>query len=154
MSTFKLPQQQLATIIIGQAVNLTADAFAGVKFAARSRRSIRAWTRAPATFRRRPPSQCGGASCRECCPGRRPGGDVKHYLTLPQTAITYNRMARRYFSPRKDGGTDKDLVAQQSFVTLGRRAVTRLPYCRESRRATWSCQRAAEAAQRNTADRQ
>jgi len=30
---FKLPQQQLAKISNGQAVNLTADAFAGVKFA-------------------------------------------------------------------------------------------------------------------------
>ena len=47
-------------------------------------------------------------------------GDVKHHLTLPQTAITYNPYGATVFlAGRKPGGTDKDLIAQQSFVTLG-----------------------------------
>ena len=47
-------------------------------------------------------------------------GDVKRYLTLPQTSITYNPYGATVFlAQKKPGGTDKDLIAQQSFVTLG-----------------------------------
>ncbi len=119
---FKLPQQQLATIIIGQAVNLTADAFAGVKFAGKitaidprvdaGTRNFQAEATIPNAERRLMPGMFARVAVQ--------AGDVKHYLTLPQTAITYNPYGATIFlATRKDGGTDKDLVAQQSFVTLG-----------------------------------
>jgi membrane fusion protein (multidrug efflux system) len=119
---FKLPQQQLATITIGQAVNLTADAFAGVKFAGKitaidprvdpGTRNFQAEATIPNTERRLMPGMFARVAVQ--------AGDVKHYLTLPQTAITYNPYGATIFlATRKDGGTDKDLVAQQSFVTLG-----------------------------------
>ena len=119
---FKLPQQQLATIIIGQTVNLTADAFAGVKFAGKitaidprvdaGTRNFQAEATIPNAERRLMPGMFARVAVQ--------AGDVKHYLTLPQTAITYNPYGATIFlATRKDGGTDKDLVAQQSFVTLG-----------------------------------
>ena len=45
-------------------------------------------------------------------------GDMKRYLTLPQTAITYNPYGATVFLAKSptDG---KSLVAQQMFVTLG-----------------------------------
>jgi membrane fusion protein (multidrug efflux system) len=119
---FKLPQQQLATINIGQVVNLTADAFAGVKFAGKitaidprvdaGTRNFQAEATIPNAERRLMPGMFARVAVQ--------AGDVKHYLTLPQTAITYNPYGATIFlATRKDGGTDKDLVAQQSFVTLG-----------------------------------
>ena len=119
---FKLPQQQLATVSNGQAVNLTADAFAGVKFTGKitaldprvdaGTRNFQAEATLPNPERRLMPGMFARVAVQ--------AGDVKHYLTLPQTAITYNPYGATIFlATRKPGGTDKDLIAQQSFVTLG-----------------------------------
>jgi membrane fusion protein, multidrug efflux system len=44
-------------------------------------------------------------------------GVVQHYLTLPQTAITYNPYGSTVFLTVKDAGGKQ--TAQQTFVTTG-----------------------------------
>jgi len=119
---FKLPQQQLAMISNGQAVNLTTDTFPGVKFAGKINAidpRVDAGTRnfqAEATIvnpeRRLVPGMFARVAVL--------AGEVKRYVTLPQTSITYNPYGATVFlAQKKPGGTDKALIAQQSFVTLG-----------------------------------
>jgi membrane fusion protein, multidrug efflux system len=119
---FKLPQQQLALISNGQAVNLTTDTFAGVKFTGRinaidprvdtGTRNFQAEATIPNPERRLLPGMFARVAVL--------AGDVKRYVTLPQTSITYNPYGATIFlAQKKPGGTDKDLIAQQSFVTLG-----------------------------------
>ncbi|MFL6604166.1 MAG: efflux RND transporter periplasmic adaptor subunit [Steroidobacteraceae bacterium] len=119
---FKLPQQQLSMISNGQAVNLTTDAFAGVKFAGRitaidprvdaATRNFQAEATVPNPERRLMPGMFARVAVL--------AGDTQRYLTLPQTAITYNPYGATVFvAQKKPGGTQKDLIAQQSFVTLG-----------------------------------
>ncbi len=119
---FKLPQQQLATISNGQAVNLTTDAYQDVKFGGRitaidprvdaGTRNFQAEATVPNPDQRLLPGMFVRVAVS--------AGEVKRYLTLPQTAITYNPYGATVFlAHRKPGGSDKDLIAQQSFVTLG-----------------------------------
>jgi membrane fusion protein (multidrug efflux system) len=119
---FKLPQQQLALITNGQAVNLTTDAFAGVKFAGKitaldprvdaGTRNFQAEATIPNPERRLMPGMFARVAVL--------AGDIKRYVTLPQTSITYNPYGATVFlAQKKPGGSDKDLIAQQSFVTLG-----------------------------------
>jgi membrane fusion protein (multidrug efflux system) len=119
---FKLPQQQLATIAIGQSVNVTTDAYAGVQFVGKinaidprvdaGTRNFQAEATVPNPDRKLVPGMFTRVAVI--------AGDVKHYLTLPQTAITYNPYGATVFlAQKKPGGTDQDLIAQQSFVTLG-----------------------------------
>lgn len=119
---FKLPQQQLALISNGQAVNLTTDTFPGVKFTGKinaidprvdtGTRNFQAEATVPNPERRLLPGMFARVAIL--------AGDVKRYVTLPQTSITYNPYGATVFlAQKKPGGTDKDLIAQQSFVTLG-----------------------------------
>jgi membrane fusion protein, multidrug efflux system len=119
---FKLPQQQLSMISNGQSVNLTTDTFAGVKFEGKitaidprvdaGTRNFQAEATVPNPEQRLMPGMFVRVAVL--------AGDVKHYLTLPQTSITYNPYGATVFlAQKKPGGTDKDLIAQQSFVTLG-----------------------------------
>jgi len=119
---FKLPQQQLAKIANGQDVNVTTDTFAGVRFVGKinaidprvdaSTRNFQAEATIPNPERRLLPGMFTRVAVL--------AGEVQHYLTLPQTSITYNPYGATVFlATRKPGGTDKDLIAQQSFVTLG-----------------------------------
>jgi membrane fusion protein (multidrug efflux system) len=119
---FKLPQQQLALIAIGQSVNLTTDAFPGVKFVGKinaidprvdsSTRNFQAEATVPNADQKLLPGMFARVAVI--------AGDVKQYLTLPQTSITYNPYGATVFlAQKKPGGSDKDLVAQQSFVALG-----------------------------------
>jgi membrane fusion protein (multidrug efflux system) len=119
---FKLPQQQLALITNGQAVNLTADAFPGVKFAGKitaidprvdaGTRNFQAEATIPNPERRLMPGMFARVAVL--------AGDIKRYLTLPQTSITYNPYGATVFlAQKKAGGTGNELIAQQSFVTLG-----------------------------------
>jgi len=119
---FKLPQQQLATIANGQVVELTADAFPGVKFTGKisaidprvdsSTRNFQAEAVVSNADQRLLPGMFVRVAVI--------AGELKHYLTLPQTAITYNPYGATIFlAKKKPGGSDKDLIAQQSFVTLG-----------------------------------
>jgi membrane fusion protein (multidrug efflux system) len=119
---FKLPQQQLALIANGQSVNLTTDAYPGVKFVGKinaidprvdsSTRNFQAEATVPNPDQKLLPGMFTRVAVI--------AGDAKQYLTLPQTAITYNPYGATVFlAHKKAGGSDKDLVAQQSFVTLG-----------------------------------
>jgi membrane fusion protein (multidrug efflux system) len=119
---FKLPQQQLALITNGLPVNLTTDAFADVKFAGKitaidprvdaGTRNFQAEATIPNPERRLMPGMFGRVAVL--------AGDVKRYVTLPQTSITYNPYGATVFlAQKKPGGTGNELIAQQSFVTLG-----------------------------------
>lgn len=119
---FKLPQQQLSMISNGQAVNLTTDSYPGVKFGGKinaidprvdaSTRNFQAEATIPNPDRKLLPGMFTRVGV--------VAGEAKRYLTLPQTAITYNPYGATVFlAQKKPGGSDKDLIAQQSFVTLG-----------------------------------
>jgi len=119
---FKLPQQQLAQIADGQAVNLTTDSYPGVEFVGKinaidprvdaSTRNFQAEATIPNPDRKLLPGMFARVAV--------VAGEAKQYLTLPQTAITYNPYGATVFvAEKKPGGSDKDLVAQQAFVTLG-----------------------------------
>jgi membrane fusion protein (multidrug efflux system) len=119
---FKLPQQQLAKISNGQAVNLTTDAFPDVKFTGKinaidprvdaGTRNFQAEATIPNPERRLMPGMFARVAVL--------AGDTQRYLTLPQTSVTYNPYGATVFlAQRKPGGTDKEIIAQQSFVTLG-----------------------------------
>jgi membrane fusion protein (multidrug efflux system) len=119
---FKLPQQQLAMIMNSQTVNVITDAFPGAKFAGKitaidprvdaGTRNFQAEATVPNPERRLMPGMFARVAVL--------AGDVKRYVTLPQTSITYNPYGATVFLARKKpGGADKDLIAEQSFVTLG-----------------------------------
>ncbi len=119
---FKLPQQQLAAIASGQAVKLTTDAFPGVTFTGKITAidpRVDASTRnfqAEATVANSEQKLLPGMFVRVAVIA----GEPHRYLTLPQTAITYNPYGATIFLARKKpGGNDQDLIAAQSFVTLG-----------------------------------
>lgn len=119
---FKLPQQQLASIASGQAVKLTTDAFPGVTFTGKITAidpRVDASTRnfqAEATVANSEQKLLPGMFVRVAVIA----GEPHRYLTLPQTAITYNPYGATIFLARKKpGGNDQDLIAAQSFVTLG-----------------------------------
>jgi len=119
---FKLPQQQLAMIANGQSVNLTTDSYPGATFTGKinaidprvdaSTRNFQAEATVPNPDRKLMPGMFARVAVI--------AGDKKQYLTLPQTAITYNPYGATVFvAEKKPGGSDKDLIAQQAFVTLG-----------------------------------
>src|SRR5579863_3396451 len=89
---FKLPQQQLAMIALGESVNLSIDAFPGVKFVGTISAidpRVDSGTRnfqAEATVPNPQQKLLPGMFVRVAVIA----GEVQHYLTLPQTAITYN----------------------------------------------------------------
>jgi membrane fusion protein (multidrug efflux system) len=117
---FKLPQQQLASIAVGQVVNLSTDAYPGATFTGKitaldprvdaSTRNFQAEATVPNQDRRLTPGMFTRVAVN--------AGDLKHYLTLPQTAITYNPYGATVFLVQKKDGA-KNPVAQQSFVKLG-----------------------------------
>ena len=119
---FKLPQQQLALIADGQSVNLTTDSYPGTRFVGKinaidprvdaSTRNFQAEATVPNADRKLLPGMFARVAV--------VAGEAKRYLTLPQTAITYNPYGATVFvAEKKPGGSDKELVAQQAFVTLG-----------------------------------
>jgi membrane fusion protein, multidrug efflux system len=118
---FKLPQQQLARISTGQTVTLTIDAFPGVSFVGK----INAIDpRVDSSTRNFQAEATVGNADRRLLPGMFArvavaAGGVQRYLTLPQTAITYNPYGTTIFIAQKKAGTPETLVGQQVFVTLG-----------------------------------
>src|SRR5579862_5300698 len=89
---FYLPQKQIAGLAMGQVVNVMSDGFAGVQFPGR----ITAISPKVDTTTRNVVVEATLANPkRQLLPGMFANvlvdvGDKKHYLTLPQTAITYN----------------------------------------------------------------
>jgi membrane fusion protein (multidrug efflux system) len=118
---FKLPQQQLALVATGQTVTLTTDAFPGTSFVGKinaidprvdsSTRNFQAEATVANTDRRLLPGMFTRVAVA--------AGSMQRYLTLPQTAITYNPYGTTVFVAQKKAGASDTLVAQQIFVTLG-----------------------------------
>ncbi len=136
---FRLPQQQLAAIAVGQIVTMTADSYPGQTFRGKitamdprvdpSTRNFQAEATLSNSDRKLFPGMFGRVAVF--------AGQPQRYLTLPQTAITYNPYGATVFLARKRAAPDPkdppaagakakkvgppptDLVAAQSFVTLG-----------------------------------
>ena len=141
---FNLPQKSIGALEVGQLVNVTTDGFAGVTFPGKITAispKVDTTTRnvvVEATFsnpkRQLLPGMFANASVQV--------GDKKHYLTLPQTAITYNPYGSTVFvvmtadqaaaaaranaasggaaaSAPAQAASGSGLVVQQAFVTTG-----------------------------------
>jgi membrane fusion protein (multidrug efflux system) len=118
---FRLPQQELARTQVGLNVHVTADAFAGKDFHGRVSSLDPLVDTATRNFQaeavvENPQHQLlPGMFVRVAVDA----GGVQRYLTLPQTAITYNAYGSTVFVARRPPGAGSKLVAQQTFVTLG-----------------------------------
>jgi membrane fusion protein (multidrug efflux system) len=137
---FNLPQKQVGGLAIGQVVNVTSDGFDGVTFPGR----ITAISPKVDTSTRNIVVEATFANPkRQLLPGMFANanvevGDKKHYLTLPQTAITYNPYGSTVFvvmtadeaaaaaktaasgaSAPAPAASGSGLVVQQAFVTTG-----------------------------------
>jgi membrane fusion protein, multidrug efflux system len=141
---FNLPQKSIGALEVGQLVNVTTDGFAGVTFPGKITAispKVDTTTRnvvVEATFsnpkRQLLPGMFANASVQV--------GDKKHYLTLPQTAITYNPYGSTVFvvmtadeaaaaaranaasggaaaSAPAQAASGSGLVVQQAFITTG-----------------------------------
>ncbi|MGZ9709539.1 efflux RND transporter periplasmic adaptor subunit [Glaciimonas sp. GNP009] len=141
---FYIPQKQLGGLLVGQVLNLTNDAYANTAFSGK----VTAISSKvdPATRNVQVEATVSNAK-RQLLPGMFANvnveiGGKKMYLTLPQTAITYNPYGSTVFviapaekkPPQKDGSKDAprdapkdaanapkegDLIVQQVFVTTG-----------------------------------
>jgi membrane fusion protein, multidrug efflux system len=122
---FYLPQQQLPQIAIGQKVNVSADAYKGISFPGKinainprvdpSTRNVQVEATIPNAKRQLLPGMFANV--------RIDTGEEQRYLTLPQTAITYNPYGNTVFvikpSDKKDDKGNAPMIAQQVFVTTG-----------------------------------
>ncbi len=133
---FFLPQQQLPQVAIGQQVTLTTDAYKDVSFSGKinainpkvdpSTRNVQIEATVPNSKRQLLPGMFASVKVNS--------GAEQRFLTLPQTAITYNPYGDTVFvvkkSEQKDAKKDEkkdakkddgkpSLVAQQVFVTTG-----------------------------------
>ena len=139
---FNLPQKAIGSLQVGQVVNVTSDGFAGVTFPGKitaispkvdtSTRNIVVEATLANPKHQLLPGMFANASVEV--------GDKKHYLTLPQTAITYNPYGSTVFlvmtadqaaaaarataasggaSAPANAASGPGLVVQQAFVTAG-----------------------------------
>ena len=122
---FNLPQQQLPQISLGQKVSLSADAYAGTTFEGKinainprvdaNTRNVQIEATVPNARRQLLPGMFATVKVNS--------GDEQRYLTLPQTALTYNPYGSTVFvikpSDKKDDKGNAVLTAQQVFVTPG-----------------------------------
>jgi membrane fusion protein (multidrug efflux system) len=137
---FNLPQKQIGALQVGQVVNVTSDGFAGVTFPGKitaispkvdtATRNVVVEATLSNPKRQLLPGMFANASVEV--------GDKKHYLTLPQTAITYNPYGSTVFvimtadeaaaaaktsasgaSAPAQAASGNGLVVQQAFVTTG-----------------------------------
>lgn len=118
---FRLPQDDLARIAVGQTVHVTADAFPGQTFAGKitsidplvdsSTRNFQA----EAIIRNPGHKLLPGMFVRTAVDA----GTEERYLTLPQTAITYNPYGATVFLVRRPATPGAHPTAQQIFVSLG-----------------------------------
>lgn len=139
---FSLPQGQIANLQVGQVVNVVADAYSTEVFPGKisainpkvdtSTRNVLIEATVANPQKRLLPGMFARANVDV--------GEKKRYLTLPQTAITYNPYGSTVFllkppapppapgskeakgakpAPPPPPGTEHDLVAHQVFVTTG-----------------------------------
>ena len=122
---FYLPEQRLSQISKGQTVNVTSDSYPGKTFVAH----ITAINpKVDTTMRNIQVQATLDNSKNLLLPGMFANvsvlvGAKKQYLTIPQTAITYNPYGSTVFiaktADKADASGSKPLVAQQVFVTVG-----------------------------------
>jgi membrane fusion protein (multidrug efflux system) len=122
---FYVPQKQIAGLAVGMAVKVASDAFPGETFSGKvtsispkidvATRNVQVQATIANPKRRLLPGMSARVSV--------DSGDKKRYLTLPQTAITYNPYGSTVFvvkpAEQKDGKGGGELTAQQIFVTTG-----------------------------------
>ena len=118
---FRLPQDELARVAVGQTVHVMADAFGGKTFEGKitsidplvdpSTRNFQA----EATIRNPEHKLLPGMFVRTSVDA----GGKERYLTLPQTAITYNPYGETVYLVRNPGTAGGHPTAQLIFVTLG-----------------------------------
>ena len=125
---FYLPQQQLPQVAIGQTITLTTDTFKDVPFTGKinainpkidtNTRNVQVEATIPNPKRQLLPGMFATV--------RVNSGEENRYITLPQTAITFNPYGDTVFVVKpSDKKEDKDekgnprLLAQQVFVTTG-----------------------------------
>jgi membrane fusion protein (multidrug efflux system) len=125
---FYLPQQQLPQVAIGQTVTLTTDTYKDIPFTGKinainpkidtNTRNVQVEATIPNTKRQLLPGMFANV--------RVNSGEESRYITLPQTAITFNPYGDTVFVVKpSDKKEDKDekgnarLLAQQVFVTTG-----------------------------------
>jgi len=127
--TFFVPQKQVGGLSLGQSLTLSNDAFPGTIFVGKitaidpkidaTTRNIQVQATLPNPKHQLLPGMFANVKVDM--------GEKKRYLTLPQTAITYNPYGSTVFilkpddkkdSPKDEKGNPQ-LVAQQVFVTTG-----------------------------------
>ena len=115
---FNLPQQQISGVSLGQPVTVLSDAYLGQPFSGQvtaidakvdtATRNVQIEATVANPKRLLLPGMFGRAAV--------DSGEKQTYLTLPQTAITYNPYGATVFLANKSA--DGSLVAQQVFVTV------------------------------------
>jgi membrane fusion protein, multidrug efflux system len=122
---FFVPQQQMPQVAIGQTVVLTSDAYPGIVFTGKinainpkvdtNTRNVMVEASIPNAKRQLLPGMFANVKV--------DSGNENRYLTLPQTAITYNPYGDTVFvvkpSDKKDEKGNAPMIAQQVFVTTG-----------------------------------
>jgi membrane fusion protein (multidrug efflux system) len=121
---FNLPQQALAQIVVGQIVTVTVDTFPGQHFPGKisainskvdlSSRNVQVRATLDNHDHKLLPGMFASVAIDV--------GDKKSYITLPQTAVTYNPYGNTVYIVDDKGKDDKgqdQLVARQVFVTTG-----------------------------------
>jgi len=122
---FNLPQRQVPQVSVGQKVVLTTDAYGGAVFEGKvnainprvdvNTRNVQVEATLPNPRRQLLPGMFANVNVS--------AGGAERYLTLPQTALSYNPYGTTAFvikpSERKDAKGNAVLTAQQVFVTPG-----------------------------------
>jgi membrane fusion protein (multidrug efflux system) len=120
---FNLPQQQISGVSVGQTVMVLSDAYLGQPFSGKvtaidakvdtATRNVEIEATIANPDKLLLPGMFGRAAV--------DSGEKKTYLTLPQTAITYNPYGATVFvtADKKDAKGNRQLQAQQVFVTPG-----------------------------------
>jgi membrane fusion protein (multidrug efflux system) len=120
---FNLPQQQISGVSVGQTVAVLSDAYLGQTFSGKvtaidskidtATRNVQIEATVANSKKLLLPGMFGRAAV--------DSGEKKTYLTLPQTAITYNPYGATVFvaTEKKDAKGSPQLQAQQVFVTPG-----------------------------------
>jgi len=120
---FNLPQQQVSGVSLGQPVTVLSDAYLGQTFSGKvtaidakvdtATRNVQVEATVANPKRLLLPGMFARAAV--------DSGEKKSYLTLPQTAITYNPYGATVFvaADKKDAKGNPQLQAQQVFVTPG-----------------------------------